>query len=65
MDMAADPALYHSGSNTLNFSSACMAPRRSFAILVATNSGGEQANEACNQVAERLIQVFANLEVKI
>lgn len=64
-DWAGGPALYHAGSNTLNFSIAWMAPRRNFAILVATNLGGEPAAEACNRVAERLIQGLAIDALKI
>jgi CubicO group peptidase (beta-lactamase class C family) len=49
------PVLTHSGSNTMNFAVAWLAPRRDFAVLVVTNQGGDIAAKACDEVASALI----------
>jgi CubicO group peptidase (beta-lactamase class C family) len=50
--------LTHSGSNHQNFAVAWLAPLRDFAVLAATNQGGDDAAEACDQVCSRLIREF-------
>ena len=50
--------LTHAGSNTMNFAVVWMAPKRSYAVLVATNQGGEAAAKACDKAAATLIRAF-------
>jgi CubicO group peptidase (beta-lactamase class C family) len=47
--------LNHAGSNTMNYAVVWMAPRRDFAVLAATNYGGDEAAEGCDDVAGALI----------
>lgn len=47
--------LTHSGSNTMWFAVAWLAPGRNFAVLVACNQGGTAAEKACDEAASRLI----------
>lgn len=47
--------LTHSGSNTMWFCVAWLAPERDFAVLVATNQGGDRAAKACDEAASKLI----------
>ncbi len=51
-------ALTHTGSNTMNFAVVWMAPKRDFAVLVATNAGGDEAPKACDEVAAALIDEY-------
>lgn len=51
--------LTHAGSNNQNFAVVWMAPERDFAVLVATNQGGSEAEKACDEVATAAIQKFA------
>jgi CubicO group peptidase (beta-lactamase class C family) len=50
----------HSGSNTQNFAVIWMAPLKNFAVLVATNQGGDAAASATDKVAAAIIQNFLN-----
>ena len=50
--------LNHAGSNLRNFAVAWLAPDIGFAVLVATNQGGDAADRATNGVAGRLIQLY-------
>ena len=50
-------ALAHSGSNLRWYAVVWMAPERDFAVLVATNQGGETAFEATDEAAGRLIEL--------
>jgi CubicO group peptidase (beta-lactamase class C family) len=47
--------LRHSGSNTMWFCTVWMAPEKGFAILIATNQGGDAAAKACDEAASALI----------
>ena len=47
----------HAGSNTRNMAVVWMAPRRRFAVLVATNQGGAGAAKACDEAAAALIRL--------
>lgn len=49
-------ALMHAGSNTSFFAVVWLAPARNFALAVATNAGGSEAEQACDQTAWLLIQ---------
>lgn len=48
--------LTHTGSNRTNFAVVWLAPRRDFAVLAATNQGGEGADQACDEAASALIR---------
>ncbi|MDE2979759.1 MAG: serine hydrolase [Gemmatimonadota bacterium] len=56
-EWAGGRALAHSGSNLRWYAVVWMAPERDFAVLVATNQGGETAFEATDEAAWRLIQL--------
>jgi len=47
--------LTHSGSNTMWYCVAWLAPEKDFAVLVATNQGGDEAVKACDEAAAALI----------
>jgi hypothetical protein len=49
-------AYTHTGSNTINLAVAWVAPKKQFAILVATNVGGDNIDDACDDVVGRLIK---------
>ncbi|MFW6171043.1 MAG: serine hydrolase domain-containing protein [Planctomycetota bacterium] len=48
--------LTHAGSNNQNYAVAWVAPLKNFAVLVATNQGGDAAAKACDEVASAVIQ---------
>ena len=48
--------LTHAGSNTMNYAVVWMAPKRDFAVLVATNQGPKPAAKACDEAAATLIR---------
>ena len=48
-------ALTHGGSNTSWYASIWIAPVRDFAILVATNQGGDSAAKACDETVAGLL----------
>ena len=50
--------LTHNGSNNQNFAVVWMAPLRDFAVVVATNQGGDEAAKACDETAGALIKEF-------
>jgi CubicO group peptidase (beta-lactamase class C family) len=50
--------LTHDGSNTQNYAVAWLAPLRDFAVLAATNQGGDEAAKACDQACSGLIGEF-------
>jgi CubicO group peptidase (beta-lactamase class C family) len=49
-------ALMHSGSNTTWYATVWIAPVRDFAVLVATNQGGDVAGAACDEAISELIK---------
>jgi CubicO group peptidase (beta-lactamase class C family) len=51
--------LTHAGSNTMWYCVAWLAPDADFAVIVASNSAGEQTHRACDKVAELLIETRA------
>ena len=55
-EWAGRPALMHSGSNTMWYCVVWAAPKRGFAVLVATNEAGDAAAKGCDEVAWALIQ---------
>ncbi len=46
----------HAGSNGMNFCVVWVAPRRNFAVLVATNCGGDKAPEALDRICAATIK---------
>ncbi|MBE3068665.1 MAG: beta-lactamase family protein, partial [Planctomycetes bacterium] len=50
--------LTHAGSNTMNYAVVWMAPKRDFAVLAATNVGGDAAAKACDETAAAVIGKF-------
>ena len=48
--------LTHNGSNTMWFAVTWIAPAKDFAVLVACNKGGAEAEKACDEAAAALIQ---------
>lgn len=48
--------LMHNGSNTMWYCVVWMAPQKDFAVLAATNQGGDKAAKACDEAAAALIQ---------
>lgn len=57
-DWAGGRTLVHSGSNLRWYAVVWMAPERDFAVMVATNQGGEDAFEGTDEAAGRLIQMY-------
>jgi len=55
---AGGKVLKHIGNNTMSFAVVWMAPKRDFAVLVASNQGGDQVEEACDEACWMLIQEF-------
>lgn len=53
---AGGTALTHSGSNTMWFATAWLAPERGFSILIATNAAEPNGPAACDEVAAALIK---------
>lgn len=57
-DWGGGRVLTHAGSNNQNFAVVWMAPLRDFAVLAATNQGGDEAAKACDDAASVLIQSY-------
>lgn len=55
---AGGTALYHNGTNTMNFAVIWLAPNRKFGVVVATNLGGPAGAKACDAAASMLIRKF-------
>lgn len=55
-DWGGGRVLTHSGSNTMWYCTVWMAPEGDFAVLVATNQGGEKAAKGCDEAASAMIQ---------
>ena len=50
--------LTHDGTNTMNYAIAWVAPEKNFAVLVATNRGGDGAAEGLDKVCGLMIDRF-------
>ena len=50
--------LTHAGSNTMFYTVIWIAPKKDFAVVVATNLGGDKAEKGCDETAWMLIQEF-------
>ena len=55
---APGPIATHNGSNTMWFCVAWLAPDKGFAVLAATNQGGDKAAKACDQASAALIAAW-------
>jgi CubicO group peptidase (beta-lactamase class C family) len=53
---ASGPVLTHSGSNTMWFSTAWLAPKKGMAFLVCCNRGGDEAAKGCDDAVGALIR---------
>lgn len=51
--------LAHDGTNTFNYARAVLLTEEDIAVIAATNQGGAAAQEACNEVAGRLLKLAA------
>ena len=58
-DWAGGLVLNHNGSNTMNYASVWIAPKRDFAILACTNQGGEVGQAACDAAVTAVIDYHA------
>jgi CubicO group peptidase (beta-lactamase class C family) len=56
--------LSHAGSNTMWYCVVWMAPKRNFAVLSATNIGGDEAAKGCDDASAALIGRFYQLRPK-
>jgi CubicO group peptidase (beta-lactamase class C family) len=54
-DWAGGTALTHGGSNTMNYATVWIAPKRDFALLACTNQGGDAAQQACDAAVVALL----------
>jgi len=52
------PLIYHGGSNGLNLAHIWVEPQRDFAMVLLTNIGGDQADQAFHALAPELYQKF-------
>ena len=51
-------ALWHNGTNTMFYAVVWIAPGRNFAVVTATNAGGENGAKACDEATAAMIQKF-------
>jgi CubicO group peptidase (beta-lactamase class C family) len=59
VEWASTPLKYHSGSNGKNLAQIWLDPQRDFAMVLVTNIGGEQADQAFQALAPELYKKFA------
>ena len=57
-DWADGKVLTHTGSNTMSFAVVWMAPKRDFAVLLASNQGGGDVEKGCDEAVWMLIKKF-------
>jgi CubicO group peptidase (beta-lactamase class C family) len=55
---AGGDAFTHAGSNTMFYNVIWIAPKKNIAFIIATNVGGDKAFEACDKVAELLVEKY-------
>ncbi len=55
-DWAGGKALWHNGSNTFWYMSIWLAPEKDFAVVIATNIGGSDAEQAVDEVASIMVK---------
>jgi hypothetical protein len=51
--------LTHAGSNTMWYCVAWLAPEKGFAVLAATNQGGDAAAKTCDEACARMIEAVS------
>jgi len=56
--------LTHAGSNTMWFSVAWLSPEKGFAVLAATNQGGDAAAKACDEACAAMIRALGPKDAK-
>lgn len=54
-DWAAGKALHHSGTNNMNYAVVWVSPKKKFAVMAATNQGGDKAFKACDKAVSEMI----------
>jgi CubicO group peptidase (beta-lactamase class C family) len=54
-DWAGGRALWHNGSNTLWYMSMWLAPEKNFAVIIATNIGGSDAEKGADEVTRMMV----------
>ena len=62
-DWAGGKVLTHTGSNTMSFAVVWMAPKRDFAVLIASNQGGGDVEKGCDEAVWMLIKKFLLNEI--
>jgi CubicO group peptidase (beta-lactamase class C family) len=55
-DWAGGNALMHNGSNTMWYLVMWLAPEKDFSVIVATNTGADNATKGCDEVASAMIK---------
>jgi len=55
---AKGPALYHNGSNTMNYCLIWMAPKRQFAAIAVSNTNHESSATPCDSVVNNFIETL-------
>jgi len=58
VDWAPEPFVYHGGSNEKNLAHILLQPRHDFGMVLVTNVGGVQANEAFHSLARELYRRY-------
>jgi len=58
---AGGKALYHNGSNTMFYFQVWLAPNRKFAVITATNTGADNAFDACDDADVYMIEHWLNV----
>ncbi len=59
VDWAPAPLIFHGGSNVKNLAHIWLEPQRDFAMVLVTNIGGDQADQAFHALAPELYKKFA------
>lgn len=57
-DWGGGDVLTHGGDNTMNHCVAWMAPLKDFAVLIATNRGGDGGDKACDEASAAIIGLY-------
>jgi CubicO group peptidase (beta-lactamase class C family) len=59
LPFAAEPMLFHGGSNEMNLAYILLQPKADFAMVLATNVGGEVADQGLRALVKELYERFA------
>jgi CubicO group peptidase (beta-lactamase class C family) len=60
---AGGKALYHNGSNTMFYFQVWLAPNKKFAVITATNTGADNAFNACDDADGYMIEHWLNVKL--